>query len=479
MNRLRWLVLLGITGSILHAAEKLNSAAELARISGGMEKLSAQVGPRVVQIVTQGVKVAGSGEDQPAGVLVAERGCGSGFFVSSDGYLFTNAHVVANTTRIKVLVQPASGAAQVEYAATVAGTDADNDLALLKIDIKGASFFDLTRVASARQGELALAYGSPMGLSQSATFGMISAVDRQLNADDPRAYIQTDATINPGNSGGPLVNLDGALLGINTMILSQSGVNEGVALAVPLDVIAHAYAGIRKSGSVARPRLGIQPRSLSGELIAGLQLKAREGVLVEDVAPYGPGATAGLLPGDVLVALNAEPLHNVRDLYRAETDLAAGKSVDVGVMRGEDLRLLQITPLAARESVPMLPPSVTEKDNLVFRLGVYGAGVTPAVARTLGGLRTPEGVLVLALAGQTVLAPGDIVHAVNGTPIASVDGLRKALDGVEEGGALVIQIERGGMLSYVTPASISSTEHTAKKTAAAGNRISESSHLNY
>ena len=203
------------------AAETLPaSVRDLGRVGSELEQLSAEVGPKVVQITTQSLKVADAGDDEPAGVLVAERGRGSGFFVSSDGYLLTNAHVVANATRIRVLV-PASGSAASprECSASVVGVEADNDLAVLKVDIQGVPFFDLTRDATARQGELVLAYGSPMGLAQSASLGMVSAADRQLSPDDPRTYIQTDASMNPGNSGGPLVDLEGSLLGINTMIL--------------------------------------------------------------------------------------------------------------------------------------------------------------------------------------------------------------------------------------------------------------------
>ena len=164
--------------------------------------------------------------------------------VTPDGYLITNAHVVASATRIRVMVQTPGGAtadSAREYIASVVGIDNDNDLALLKVEIQGVPFFDLARDASPRQGQMVLVYGSPMGLAQSASLGMVSAVDRQLNPDDPRAYIQTDASMNPGNSGGPLVDLEGKLLGINTMILSQSGGSEGLGFAVPLDEIGRAH----------------------------------------------------------------------------------------------------------------------------------------------------------------------------------------------------------------------------------------------
>ena len=230
-----------------------STARDLGRLSGDIERISTAIGPKVVQIATQSLKVAGNGDEEPTGVLVAEGGRGSGFFVSPDGYLITNAHVVANSTRIRVMVPApdgAKGAAPREYSAKVVGTDADNDLALLKVDIQGAPFFDLARDAAAHQGQLVMAYGSPMGLAQSASLGLVSATDRQLAPDDPRVFIQTDASMNPGNSGGPLVDLDGKLLGVNTMILSQSGGSEGLGFAVPLEVIRHSYAALRARGNV-------------------------------------------------------------------------------------------------------------------------------------------------------------------------------------------------------------------------------------
>ena len=444
---------------------------ELERLGGEMERVAAEVGPKVVQIVTQSLKVAGTGDEQPAGVLVAESGRGSGFFVASDGYVLTNAHVVANATRIRVLVPaPGTPASTSEYSASVIGIDADNDLALLKVAVQGVPFFDLTRDATPRQGQLVLAYGSPMGLAQSASLGLVSAVDRQVNPDDPRAYIQTDASMNPGNSGGPLVDLDGKLLGINTMILSQSGGSEGLGFAVPLACLRQSYAALRDRGTIARPRLGIQPRSLTADLIAGLGLKVRQGVLVEDVDPYGPAAAAGLLPGDVLLSLGAEPIHTMRDLYRAEYALSAGAPVELAVMRGPDARLLRITPEAPRTTSPTLSAgSVTEKDNLVFRLGIYGTTLTPPLASTLGGLRGGPGVMVLALAGvglpgQNSLEPGDVVHAVNGTSVDAVESLRSRLETIPGGGSIVLQIERAGMLSYVTSGDMPGAGQHLKKT---------------
>jgi serine protease Do len=221
---------------------------------------------------------------------------------------------------------------------------------------------------------------------------------------------------------------------------------------------------------VVRPLLGIQPRSLAADLIAGLGLKVRQGVLVEDVEPYGPAAMAGLLPGDVLLSLGAEAIHNLRDLYRAEYALSAGSPVELAVMRGPDVQLLRITPSAPRRAQPALSAgSVTEKDNLVFRLGLYGATLTPALASTLGGLRSDAGVLVLAragtgLTGQNAIEPADVVRAVNGTQVDTVEALRTTLGNVPDDAPIVLQIERAGMLSYIISGATPGAEQRVKKT---------------
>jgi len=178
------------------AANPATVARELERIGASTEHVAAQVAPKVVQILTQSVKVAGAGDEQPNGVLISERGRGSGFFVSSDGYVLTNAHVVASATHIRINTQDGA-----EFTATIAGVDTDNDLALLQTEARKVAFFDLTLDAAPRQGQLVLAYGSPMGLAQSASLGLISALDRQLSPDDSRAYLQTDASMKPRQFG--------------------------------------------------------------------------------------------------------------------------------------------------------------------------------------------------------------------------------------------------------------------------------------
>ena len=217
--------------------------------------------------------------------------------------------------------------------------------------------------------------------------------------------------------------------------------------------------------------LGIQPRSLTPELIAGLGLKVRKGVLVEDVDPNGPAAAAGLLPGDVLLSLGVEAIHNLRDLYRARTRSHPGSPVELAVMRGPDVQLLRITPRArAQNPAGIVRRERHRKGQPRISPGHVWAKLTPAVASTLGGLRGDTGVLVLALAGagmagQNALQPTDVIHAVNGKPVDSVESLRDSLAAIPDGAPLVLQIEREGMLSYIVPGAMPGDEQRLKKTA--------------
>ena len=468
MKRLNKFMVTGSLGLWMLAAPAIAADAvpgtvrDLERLGGDIERVSAAVGPKVVQIATQSLKVAGNGDEEPAGVLVAERGRGSGFFVSSDGYLLTNAHVVANATRIRVLVPApdgAKGASPREYSATVVGIDADNDLALLKVDIQGVPFFDLTRDATARQGQLVLAYGSPMGLAQSASLGpgQRGRPPTQLPTI-PGSYIQTDASMNPGNSGGPLVDLDGKLLGVNTMILSQSGGSEGLGFAVPLEVIRHSYTALRAGGTVARPRLGIQPRSLTADLIAGLGLKVRQGVLVEDVDPYGPARCRGPASGRCAgLTRRRAHSHFARSLSRRIRPLRRRARGTGGHARARCAASPHHARPAPQDARRPCPPEASRKRTIwCFALACTeppsrrrwprrwaACAATPACWCS----RSPE----RAWPGQNALEPADVIHAVNGKPVDSVESLRSTLEAIPDGAPMVLQVERDGLLSYVTP----------------------------
>ena len=243
--------------------------------------------------------------------------------VDPEGYVVTNAHVVANASRIQVelplsdrdtvglrsVVQPRGEL----VAAQVVGVDQETDLAVLKLRVDRAlTALPLGDSEALRPGELVMAFGSPLGLANSVSLGIVSAVARQIRADDPMIYIQTDASINPGNSGGPLVNVEARVVGINTFILSQSGGSEGIGFAVPSNIVRTVYEQIRRFGRVRRGEIGVYGQTITPELARGLGLYQMWGVVLADVYPGGPAATAGLQVGDVVLTLDGKTMENAR-----------------------------------------------------------------------------------------------------------------------------------------------------------------------
>src|SRR5262249_18348965 len=246
---------------LLHAQTARREAAaapappSLQRLSEGVQQLSDRVRPAVVQIVTSTYAPAKGGS-----LLPRQRGVGSGVILDPDGYIVTNAHVAQGARQVQVVLSPPRGADGHSVlkargkvvGAVVVGIDAETDLAVLKVDEKGLPSLPMGDSEELRQGQVVLAFGSPLGLEDSATLGIVSWAARQPEADNPMIYIQTDASINPGNSGGPLVDIEGRVVGINTLILSQSGGNEGLGFAAPSNIVKNVFQQIKTSGRVRR-----------------------------------------------------------------------------------------------------------------------------------------------------------------------------------------------------------------------------------
>ena len=258
-----------------------------------------------------------------AGALLgSQRSTGSGVILSADGFIVTNAHVVDGGRRFTVIVpRPAvtgvpgrSALAPVsqEVPATLVGIDLETDLAVLKVALTGLPFARLGNSDSLAQGQVVLAFGSPFGLASSVTMGVISAVGRQLQDEDRMIYIQTDTPINPGNSGGPLVTAEGLVVGINTMIFSQSGGNEGIGFAAPGNIVRFVYEQIRTNGRVRRGEIGVFAQTITPALASGLRLSREWGVVLGDVYPNSPAAKAGLRINDVILSVDGKPMENGR-----------------------------------------------------------------------------------------------------------------------------------------------------------------------
>jgi Do/DeqQ family serine protease len=266
-------------------------------------------------------------------------GLGSGVIVSPEGYLLTNHHVVVDATEIEV--QLADGR---QTRARVIGSDVETDIAVLKIDLDKLPVITLGDVRALHVGDAVLAIGNPFNVGQTVTAGIVSALDRnQAGMSYFQNFIQTDAAINPGNSGGALVDADGHLVGINTVIYSSNGGNMGIGFAVPVDTARQVMAALVSGGTVRRGWIGVEPRDLSAELAESLALPVRSGVLITGVLQDGPAARGGLRPGDVVVKVGERPVANTGDLFAAVAALQPQSTAVIAVQRGAQALEIKLT----------------------------------------------------------------------------------------------------------------------------------------
>jgi serine protease Do len=335
--------------------------------------------------------------------------------------------------------------------AEVVGVDRETDLALLRVAADGLEPLAIGDSDALRQGQLVLAIGSPLGLESSVTLGVVSAVARQLRPEDPMIYVQTDAPINPGNSGGPLLDLDGRLVGVNTLIFSQSGGSEGIGFAVPANIARAVAQQLGAFGRVRRGDIGVHAQTLTPELGRGLGIDRTRGVIVGDVVAGGPAAEAGLRIGDVILALDGKPMENGRQLdvnvYRR-----AGDTVRLDVLRQGETLAASVIVAERSDDVARFADLVDRRRSLVEDLGILAITVGGDLARRLGSLRIGEGVLVAGLAPDRPasdggLLPGDVIHAVNRKLVEDVEALRAELGRVD--GGVVLQVERQRRLMFL------------------------------
>jgi serine protease Do len=383
--------------------------------------------------------------------------------VTEDGHIVTNAHVVAGTTRVYVQLspnRPQSGGSIVRPAgrimkARLVGLDAETDLALLKVEAQGLPFLALGDSESVRQGQLVVAIGSPAGLDSSVSMGIISAVARQLQPDDRVIYLQTDAPINPGNSGGALVDVDGNLIGVNTMILSQSGGSHGIGFAVPSNIVRFVVDQMRRTGFVLRGDIGVEAQTLTAGLAAGLGLSRDSGVILADVFPGGPGDIAGLKTGDIVLTLNEKPMENARQFHVNLYQQGVASVVRLKVLRAGETLARDVVVLERSNSFERFATLVNDRQHLVPRLSILALPIDRTTVALLPcPSRRPSGVLVARLAVTTTgprgdLLPGDVIYEVNRQAVTSVAELRAVVDKQEAGEPVTLQVERGGKLRYV------------------------------
>ncbi|UCE01904.1 MAG: trypsin-like peptidase domain-containing protein [Candidatus Latescibacterota bacterium] len=447
------------------ALSQVDELTGLGQLSRSFEAMIEAVSPSVVKVFVSGF-VPRSGIVSSTGDLLArQHSTGSGVIVDADGYIVTNAHVVSGARRVQVLIAT-SGAQRADRSsilkpsgdlvgAQIVGVDNETDLAVLKVAKRGLSALQLSDSDAVRKGQLVFAFGSPLGLENSVSMGVVSSVARQLRQEDPMIYIQTDATINPGNSGGPLVNASGEVVGINTFILSQSGGSEGIGFAAPSNIVRNVFEQIRQKGAVQRGAIGVFAQTITPTLAAAMGLQQDWGVILGDVYPNGPGAQAGLQIGDVILSLDGKLMENGRQLEVNLYSRRIGTRVTLEVLRNRRKRRVEVTVIERPGNSTQFLALVNRETNLVENLGILAMDLTPQVERLLPPLRRKDGVLVAGRAvdapfWESGLLPGDVIYSLNGESVESLEELRKHLSKLKVYDAVVMQVERSGRLMFVS-----------------------------
>jgi serine protease Do len=454
-----------IVPTVLAQSPRGSSDADaLHQFDRSIQALVRRVTPSVVQVIVTGYGPVENSPNNTSVVIGRQQSIGSGVIIDPNGWIVTNAHVVRGSQHVQVLIPAANtdespegsvmGARGRVMEARIVGSDAAIDLALLKVEATGLPALPLSDYNKLRQGEVVFAFGSPDGLPNSVTMGVVSAAARQPDADSPMVFVQTDAPVNPGNSGGPLINADGEVVGINTYILTLSGGNEGLGFAIPSAVVAFVYPQLKKYGHVHRGETGIGIQTITPSLAAVLNLSTNWGVIVSDVVPGSPADSAGLKVKDIITSIDGKPVESLPSVGTRLFMRTGGEHVKLGVLRDSEKLSFDVLVVEVPHDFDRLTDLVDPDKNLVSKLGVVVIEIDSKIAAMLSGLRTPSGVIVAAKAADSSvdvsLATGDVIHAINGAPVDTVQSLRSALDHLKPGASVALQIEREGKLMFIT-----------------------------
>lgn len=459
------LALLAPAGAPAGQAPARSSAAQpaLSELSASFQELSRRVHQSVVKVTAVGYRRLEEDESDEPGVAARQQSSGSGVIIDGSGLIVTNAHVVIGAQRVQVaLPAPAAGGRSAlrplgrVVRADLVGLDLETDVALLRVNEKNLPALPLADSDTVEQGQLVLAFGSPMGLDNTVTMGVVSSPARQLKPDDPMIYIQTDAPINPGNSGGPLVNVEGRIVGINTLILTQSGGSEGIGFAVPSNVVSNVVDQLRKSGRVVRGDIGVTAQTVTSSLAAGWKLPQPWGVVIADVEPDGEGDKAGLRVGDVIRSLNGKPMENARQFNVNVYRPVVGETVSLEILRGQRPISVTVKVAERHDEASTYADLASREENLIPELGIFAVDLTPALREQVSPVRSDQsGVLVAARHADGPLLEdgfraGDVIYAVNRASVRSAAELRALLKKMKSGDPVAVQVERSGRLRFVS-----------------------------
>jgi serine protease Do len=378
-----------------------------------------------------------------------ERGQGSGFIISRDGYILTNNHVVGDVDKMTVTLQDG----RTFNNAKVIGTDPGSEVALIKIEGSDFPMLPLGDSDKMQVGDWVIAIGNPFGLTETVTVGVISAVGRSnVHIAAYEDFIQTDAAINPGNSGGPLINLDGQAIGINTAIASESGGYMGIGFAIPINMARTIEEQLKKSGRVIRGYLGLLAQDVTPGMAELLKLSQPQGVIVSQVESGSPAAAAGLRTGDVILEMNGRKIESY-DAFRNEVAaLAPGTDVKLTVSREGKVSQVTVT-LGERPSEVAQAQQTPQEQQQQLVLGVQVQNLSRDMAQQFG-YAPGSGVIVSAVvpgspADDAGIQPGDLVTAVNRQPVTSTDQFRKAINAARSQKKALLLIRRGEFSQYV------------------------------
>jgi len=366
---------------------------------------------------------------------------GTGFFISEDGYILTNNHIVENAIKIKVTSLQGD-----EYTAELIGTDSKTDIALLKIKGSNFPYASLGNSEQLKVGEWVLAIGNPLGFAHTVTAGIVSAKGRQLSQDPELPYqdfIQTDAAINRGNSGGPLVNMKGEVVGITSMIYTPTGGNIGIGFAIPSDLTIKIVTQLKETGKVVRGYLGISlpPDDINDELKEVLNLKSKKGAMIHSVAPGTPADKAGLQQLDVIIEINGQSVEDNNDLLFKIAEIRPGTKVDLVVIRNGEEQNISVKLAELEDSEAPEAKASTDDD-----IGYSVDDLTASIAGRYG-FRSQEGVLVMSVsryseAEEKGIQPGDIILEVNRQPVKNASDFQKIIKKIDKGRAYLLLLSR-------------------------------------
>lgn len=375
---------------------------------------------------------------------VPVRSSGSGFIISSDGYILTNAHVVDGADEVTVKLTDRR-----EFRAKVIGADDSSDVALIKINASNLPHVTIGNPDQIKVGEWVIAIGSPFGFENSVTAGIVSATGRALPSDNYVPFIQTDAAVNPGNSGGPLFNMKGEVIGINSQILSRSGGYMGLSFAIPIDVAMQVADQLKTQGKVSRGRLGVVIQEVNAGNADAFGLPKPAGALISGVEKGGPADKAGVQVGDVILKFNGKTINRSFDLPRLVASTKPGSTATMEVWRNRALKNLSVTVGALPDTKSAVPGKPAKTSRMPNKVGLVLADINEAQRHALGvshGVQVEEAQGAAARAG---IQPGDLILAVSNIPVKSVAQFNQLLAEAGAGKRVALLVKRGTDTVYI------------------------------